>query len=89
MPLPVWGPSGTAQSITNVTVSASNVTDVDFGYSFDVIVNTNNSGQGSLRQFITNANTLGGDASLAQAGRARLMVRSRAVSPGGTGRPGF
>ena len=29
-----------------------NVVGVDFGFNFDTIVNTNNSGQGSLRQFI-------------------------------------
>ena len=34
------------------------VTDVDFGFNFDTIVNTNDSGQGSLRQFIINANDL-------------------------------
>ena len=57
-----------AQSITTVILSASNITGVDFGYSFNVIVNNNNTGQGSLRQFITNANALTGDASLVQSG---------------------
>ena len=31
---------------------------LDFGYNFDVVVNTNNEGQGSLRQFIINSNEL-------------------------------
>ncbi len=62
------GCSGTAQSIANVTLGAADVTGVDFGFNFDTIVNVNDTGQGSLRQFITNANTLGGEASLAQAG---------------------
>lgn len=35
-----------------------NYTTVDFGFSFDVVVNTNDSGQGSLRQFVLNANAL-------------------------------
>jgi hypothetical protein len=62
------GIGGTAQSITNVTLGASSITGLDFGFNFDAIVNVNDSGQGSLRQFITNANTLGGDASLTQSG---------------------
>lgn len=33
-------------------------TNIDFGFSFDVVVNTNDSGQGSLRQFVLNANAL-------------------------------
>jgi len=61
--------STTAQAITPVTVGASNITGLDFGFNFSTIVNTNDSGQGSLRQWITNANTLGGETSLAQAGR--------------------
>jgi len=59
----------TAQSIAPVTIGAGNVTGVDFGFNFDTIVNTNDAGQGSLRQFIVNVNTLQGDAGLAQAGR--------------------
>ncbi len=60
--------SGKAHAFAPVTVSAANVTGVDFGWNFDSVANTNNTGQGSLRQFLTNANTLGGDASLAQSG---------------------
>ena len=58
--------SGKAHDFTPVMISSANVTGVDFGWNFDTIANTNGTGQGSLRQFITNANTLGGDASLAQ-----------------------
>ena len=47
----------TAQSLTPITLAA-NVTGIDFGFNFDTIVNTNDSGQGSLRQFIDNANLL-------------------------------
>ena len=42
---------------------------VDFGFNFDTVTNTNNSGIGSLRQAMTNANTLTGDASLTQSGK--------------------
>ncbi|TGE27644.1 T9SS type A sorting domain-containing protein [Hymenobacter metallicola] len=51
----------TAQSITAVSILAETlapVTNVDFGFNFDVISNTNSSGQGSLAQFILNSNTL-------------------------------
>jgi parallel beta-helix repeat protein len=67
------GLSGTAQAVAPVAVSASNITGVDFGFNFDTVVNTNDSGAGSLRQAITNANTLGGDASLAQSGRTAAI----------------
>ena len=56
------------ESITRVNVSGSDVTEVDFGFNFSTIVNTNDTGQGSLRQFITNANALTDNASLNQAG---------------------
>lgn len=60
----------TAQSVTSVTVAATPapVSNVNFGFNFDVVTNTNNTGQGSLRQFITNANALGDEATLAQSG---------------------
>ncbi|RZM18882.1 MAG: hypothetical protein EOO88_39600 [Pedobacter sp.] len=57
-----------AQSVTPVTVSGSAISSVDFGFNFDTIVNNKDSGQGSFRQFITNSNLLGGEASLAQSG---------------------
>jgi GEVED domain/SdrD B-like domain len=46
------------QSITTVKVGSTAITGLDFGFNFDTIVNTNDAGQGSLRQFITNSNTL-------------------------------
>ncbi len=57
----------TAQSIAPVTTGTVNFTGVDFGFNFDVIVNANDSGQGSLRQFLTNANALQ-NTGLAQSG---------------------
>jgi SdrD B-like domain len=46
------------QSLTRVKVANAQITGLDFGYNFDTIVNTNNAGQGSLRQFILNSNDL-------------------------------
>ncbi|MDH3767966.1 MAG: DUF2341 domain-containing protein, partial [Gammaproteobacteria bacterium] len=60
--------TGTAQSITNVTLSVADITGVDYGYNFDTVVNTNDVGQGSLRQFILNANALD-NTGLAQVGQ--------------------
>ena len=63
----------TAQHVSGVSFSGTNVTDVDFGFSFNVVTNTlggdlqdddvasnQRSVQGSLRQFITNANAIVG-----------------------------
>jgi parallel beta-helix repeat protein len=46
------------QSIVGVNTSYGSLGSIDFGFNFDTIVNTNNSGQGSLWQFILNANLL-------------------------------
>ena len=67
------GPSGTAQNLTPVTTANINIGGLDFGFNFNTVVNTNDSGPGSLRQAITNANTLAGDASLAQSGRSAAI----------------
>jgi hypothetical protein len=56
------------QSVSTVETISGNVTNVDFGFNFDTIVNTNNVGQGSLRQFILNSNALG-NTNLAQVGQ--------------------
>ena len=75
------------QSLSAVTVSGADVTGVDFGFNFDTIVNVADAGQGSLRQFITNANQLG-NAGLAQAGRTAgeeaslFMISDGAAHPG-------
>ncbi len=50
--------SANIQSLTPITVLDNHVYGVDFGFCYDVIVNTNDSGQGSLRQFILNSNEL-------------------------------
>ncbi len=58
-----------AQAVQNITLAATSLSNVSFGFNFDTVSNTNDSGAGSLRQFILNANLLGGDSSLAQQGR--------------------
>lgn len=58
-----------AQVLQKISLTGSSVKNVDFGFNFDTVVNANDSGQGSLRQFLLNANLLGGDATLAQSGR--------------------
>ena len=54
------------QSQASVVFSniASPAVNVSFGYNFDLIVNTNNAGQGSLRQFVANSNALGDEANV-------------------------
>ncbi len=79
--------TGQAQSIAPVTVAA-NVSSVDFGFSFDPIVNTNDSGQGSLRQLILNANALG-NVGLAQSGRNAGIEHGIFMLADGTVRPGL
>ena len=55
---PITGTTA-VESIATVALSGTTpVAGVDFGYNFDTVVNTNNTGQGSLSQFITNANAL-------------------------------
>ena len=43
-----------------MTVSGGDVTDVNFGFCFDLIVNTNDTGQGSLRRYMLNAHWING-----------------------------
>ena len=57
------------ESQQSVTVAGtSGVVGQDFGYNFDLITNTNNAGQGSLRQFVANASALANEAGLTQSG---------------------
>ncbi|RYY21183.1 MAG: hypothetical protein EOO36_01490, partial [Cytophagaceae bacterium] len=64
----------TAESLASVTLPSSNAAaaDVDFGFNFDTVVNTNDvavsgtNAQGSLLQFISNSNALGNERTLAQ-----------------------
>jgi len=76
-----------AESVTTAVVTAADIIDVDFGFNFDVIVNTNNDAQGSLRQFIANAQLLGGDGSLAQVGQTVGLETTIFMIP--TSDPGY
>jgi len=77
----------TAQSITTVTKGGATITGVDFGFNFDTIVSTRDDGQGSLRQFIINANALGGEGSLQQ-GLTAGQETSIFMIPNGQTNPG-
>lgn len=68
--------STTAQSITRLSIGVNDVLQADFGYNFDTIVNTNPGGQGSLDQFIKNANGLTGTDT------AIFMIPNGSGSPG-------
>jgi uncharacterized repeat protein (TIGR01451 family) len=48
----------TPESIAALTVNGTPTTGPDFGFNFDLVVNTRDAGQGSLRQFILNSNAL-------------------------------
>jgi trimeric autotransporter adhesin len=77
-----------AQSISTITVGTAGAAGVDFGFNFDTIINTNDSGQGSLRQFITNSNSLKGEVSLAQVGQPTGYETSIFMIPNGAAHPG-
>ena len=77
-----------AQSVTTVTLGAANVGGVDFGFNFDTIVNKNDAGQGTLRQFILNANGLG-NAGLAQTGQSAGSETSIFMISDGNAHPGL
>ncbi|TPN83058.1 right-handed parallel beta-helix repeat-containing protein [Aquimarina algicola] len=47
-----------AQTVSSVSINNQGVVDLDFGFNFNTIVNSNQEGQGSLRQFIINSNAL-------------------------------
>lgn len=80
--------SATAQSVAPATLGTADVTGVDFGFNFDTIVNANNAGQGSLRQFILNSNALG-NAGLAQAGLAAGVESAIFMVSDGLAHPGL
>lgn len=69
------------QSLQALTLATTDITGVNFGFNFDTIVNTNDTGQGSLRQFILNSNLLGGEASLAQAGSRKRLDNTNEPLP--------
>jgi hypothetical protein len=76
------GGTTAAESVFRLTTgSGSAITGPSFGFNFDLVVNTNASGQGSVAQFVTNANTLGGEASLAQSGSRKDATNTTVALP--------
>jgi trimeric autotransporter adhesin len=76
------------QSIAPVTFGSTSISGINFGYNFDTIVNTKDSGQGSLRQFITNSNALT-NTGLAQQGLTAGQETSIFMIPDGAAHPGL
>jgi MSHA biogenesis protein MshQ len=74
--------TATPESITSVVMGDAPVTGMDFGFNFDTIVNTNGSGQGSLSQWVTNANTFTDQTTLAQAGYRKIAGSASALPSG-------
>jgi uncharacterized repeat protein (TIGR01451 family) len=68
------------QSLTLVNIVSTDLGGIDFGYNFDTIVNTNDAGQGSLRQFILNSNALS-NTGLDQVPNPSPSVGTTAVDP--------
>lgn len=79
---------GLVQSLTMVNAGSADFTGLDFGFNFSTIVNTNDTGQGSLRQFIHNANALG-NAGLAQEGLIPGLETSIFMISDGLAHPGM
>ncbi len=83
----------TPQSITSVQLTSGGagtvVNGINFGFNFDTIVNVANTGQGSLRQFVVNANALGGEGALAQVGLTAGRESSIFMIPNGVAQPGL
>ncbi|MEY4070339.1 MAG: hypothetical protein RL721_953, partial [Candidatus Eisenbacteria bacterium] len=85
----VSGPVGYAQTavVVNVPTSNSILTGIDFGFSFNVVSNTNDDGMGSFRQFLINASGLD-HTGLAQDGltpgvdNAVFMISNGTAAPG-------
>lgn len=80
--------SALPQSVTSVSLGTTDLTGVDFGFNFDTIVRTADTGAGTLRQFLLNANALG-NAGLAQAGRTAGIETSIFMIPDGLAHPGL
>lgn len=78
------GDGSIAQSFSVVNIIGGNVSGIDFGFNFDTIVNNNDAGQGSLRQFILNANALGDENGLAQTGQPAGRESSIFMLPNGS-----
>jgi len=75
-------------SVSSVSTVDASASGLDFGYHFSTVVNTNDSGQGTLRQAIANANALGDDGTLATSGRTAGIEHVVFMVPNGSGGSG-
>ena len=82
------GASGKAHAFAAVNTTPAGATGVNFGWNFNTIVNTNDTGQGSLRQFILNSNALG-NAGLAIQGKPAGQDVSVFMISDGLAHPGL
>jgi uncharacterized repeat protein (TIGR01451 family) len=78
----------TAESVSPVTLGNADLTGVDFGFNFDTITNANDTGAGSLRSFITNADALA-NTGLAQTGLTAGVETSVFMVSDGLAHPGL
>jgi len=78
-----------SQSWSVVNVTGGDILGIDFGFNFDTIVNTNDAGQGSLRQFILNSNAYGDETTLAQSGQTAGREVSIFMLPNGSAYSGM
>ncbi|MGH2570174.1 MAG: DNRLRE domain-containing protein, partial [bacterium] len=66
-----------------VTAAGAVVTGLDFGFAYNAIVHAGDSGQGSLRQFLANANAIGGaGGTTASSAELRMQVPANQSSGG-------
>ena len=73
-----------AQTVSTILINADGAAGLDFGFNFNSIVNTNDAGQGSLRQFMINSNNLTGNSLLTQQGLTASRETSIFMIPSST-----
>jgi LysM repeat protein len=67
----------TAEHVRSATIAESPIDGVDFGFSLGAVTHTGDTGQGSLRQFIENANAVPGPNAMTYLGpRATIVLAS-------------
>ena len=67
----------TAEHVRSVTIAESPLDGIDFGFSFGAVTHAGDTGQGSLRQFIENANLVPGENAMRYFGpRATIVLAS-------------
>lgn len=64
----------TAEHVRDATLAESPVDGIDFGFSFGAVTHTAETGQGSLRQFIENANLVPGENAMHYLGPPATLV---------------